>query len=129
MTHSTARCLCTGLSVVAIGAPLRVGICHCLDCQKHHGALFYAAAVFDADAVAIEGDVQSFEGRAFCPQCGGSVFARTGVEIEVHLGALDDPGVFTPTYELWCMRRAPWLPPFKGTTCYMRGRDGPIWQG
>jgi len=21
---------------------LRVGLCHCLDCRKHHGALFYA---------------------------------------------------------------------------------------
>ena len=39
-------CRCGNLRIKASGRPLRVGICHCLDCRKHHGALFYAAAVF-----------------------------------------------------------------------------------
>lgn len=30
---------------------------------------------------------------------------------------------FAPPHELWCIRRAPWLPPFEGTTCYDRERD------
>ena len=29
-------------------APERAGICHCMDCRKHHGAPFYAAAIFCA---------------------------------------------------------------------------------
>ena len=43
-------CLCGDLRVEAAGPPLRVGLCHCLDCRKHHGALFYAAAIFPAAA-------------------------------------------------------------------------------
>ncbi|WP_299731520.1 GFA family protein [uncultured Tateyamaria sp.] len=118
-----AGCLCGGLRLTATGTPKRVGICHCLDCRKHHGAAFYAAAVFDAAAVDITGPAQSYEGRAFCARCGSSVFARSADEIEVHLGAMDDPNALVPTYELWCIRRAPWLAPFAGTTCYERGRD------
>lgn len=129
MVRSTARCLCGGLTVVATGAPLRVGICHCLDCQRHHGAPFYAAAVFDAGDVEVSGDVRDYQGRAFCPHCGSSVFARTGTEIEVHLGALDDPDRFKPTYELWCIRRVPWLAPFPATTCFERGRDTDVDRG
>jgi hypothetical protein len=84
---------------------LRVGLCHCLDCHKHHGALFYAAAMFEAAAVTVTGETAQYEGRHFCPRCGSSVFARTGDEIELHLGALDTPDAFTPEYELWCVRR------------------------
>jgi hypothetical protein len=35
---------------VASGLPYRVGLCHCLDCRKHHGALFSASAMFPEDA-------------------------------------------------------------------------------
>ncbi|PJE31860.1 Uncharacterized conserved protein [Pseudooceanicola antarcticus] len=112
MAQHPASCLCGALRLVAHGAPLRVGLCHCLDCRKHHGALFYAAAVFPADRVEITGDSRAYEGRHFCPTCGSSVFARTGDEVELHLGALDSPSVFAPDYELWTSRREAWLPPF-----------------
>lgn len=114
MERFTGGCLCGNVRFVASGPPDRVGICHCLECRKHHGAVFYAAAIFPEDAVVIEGDVQSYQGRFFCPRCGSSVFARTGNEIEVHLGALDAPSQLTPTYECWATRRETWLPPFPG---------------
>ncbi len=110
--HYTAGCLCGAVRLVAKGAPLRVGICHCLDCRKHHGALFYAAAVFAEGAVAVTGETASYEGRHFCPRCGSSVFARTGREIELHLGALDATDQLKPEYELWAQRREGWLPEF-----------------
>ena len=78
-----AGCLCGAVRLVAHGAPLRVGICHCLDCRKHHGALFYAAAVFADGSVSISGETASYKGRHFCPRCGSSVFARSGGEIEL----------------------------------------------
>ena len=43
---------------------------------------------------------------------------------EVHLGALDGPDAFVPTYELWCVRREGWLPDFPGTVRFDRDRDG-----
>ena len=56
MTAFTGGCLCGAVRLRATGQPYRVGLCHCLDCRKHHGALFYAAAIFPQDAVAIEGE-------------------------------------------------------------------------
>ena len=64
----TGGCLCGDVRIVASGQPYRVGICHCLDCRKHHGALFFAAAIFPEDAVAIEGEVGDYRGRCFCPR-------------------------------------------------------------
>jgi hypothetical protein len=116
-------CRCGAVRFVASGAPDRVGLCHCMDCRKHHGALFYAAANFPQDAVAISGVTRSYEGRHFCPTCGSPVFARSGDEVEVHLGALDAPDQLTPTYELWCKRREAWLPEFPGMTRFEADRD------
>lgn len=115
-------CLCAAVRFVATGSPNRVGICHCLDCRKHHGALFYAAAIFHKGSVELSGKTTSFDGRHFCPTCGSSVFACTGEEVEIHVGALDLPNQFTPTYELWCERRETWLPPFENTMKLARDR-------
>lgn len=123
MDRFTGGCLCGKVQFVATGPPHRVGVCHCLDCRKHHGALFYAAAVFPQEAVAIEGETASFEGRFFCPNCGSSVFARTEDEIEVHLGSLDVPHTLKPTYECWVDRREDWLPRFSNTKRYKRNRS------
>ena len=70
MKTYTGGCLCGDVRVVAVGEPDRVGICHCMDCRKHHGALFHASAIFDEGAVTIEGEVRGYRGRFFCPTCG-----------------------------------------------------------
>jgi hypothetical protein len=119
----TGGCLCGDVRLEASGRPYRVGICHCLDCRKHHGALFFAAAIFPQDAVAIAGETRGFRGRHFCPRCGSSVFARFGDEIEVHLGTLDAPDQLVPTYENWIVRRESWLPPFPLAHHYERDRE------
>lgn len=123
MARFTGSCLCGDIRLTAIGNPYRVGLCHCFDCRKHHGALFYAAAIFPEDAVTIIGETRGYAGRFFCPRCGSSVFARSDDEIEVHLGSLDTADQFTPTYENWTLRREAWLPPFPGTTLYHRDRE------
>ena len=113
MDRFTGGCLCGNVRLVASGLPYRVGLCHCLDCRKHHGALFYASAVFPQDAVTIDGETRDYAGRFFCPRCGSSVFARSADEIEVNLGSLDAPDQLIPTYESWIVRRESWLPPFR----------------
>lgn len=124
MAEVTGGCLCGAVRLVAVGEPYRVGVCHCLDCRKHHGALFHASAIFPADAVTITGETQAYQGRHFCPRCGSSVFSVSGDEVEVNLGALDAPDQFRPTYELWTIRREAWLPAFPGTRRYERDREG-----
>jgi hypothetical protein len=123
MNRFTGGCLCGDVRFVASGRPDRVGLCHCLDCRKHHGALFHASAVFPADAVTIEGRTGDYAGRCFCPRCGSSVFSRTGDDVEVNLGSLDAPDQLQPSYELWTVRRESWLPPFPGMRRYERDRD------
>lgn len=118
-------CLCGAVRVVAVGEPTRVGLCHCLDCRKHSGSLFFAAAIFPERAVRVSGETKAYRHRGsspdaplasgeryFCPTCGSSVFGRWGGEVDLHLGALDAPDQFTPTYELWTVRREAWLPDF-----------------
>ena len=123
MTRFTGGCLCGAVRIEAEGAPDRVGICHCLDCRKHHGALFYAAAVFADVAVTVSGKTHAYQGRHFCPRCGSSVFARTGDETEVHLGALDAPDQLAPDYECWTERREAWLPEFPVKALFARDRE------
>jgi hypothetical protein len=79
--------------------------------------------VFPEEAVTIEGERREYQGRFFCPRCGSSVFARSGDEIEVHLGALDPPLPFMPSYESWILRREPWFPPFPLTRRYAKNRN------
>jgi hypothetical protein len=84
-----------------------------MDCRKHHGALFHASAVFPEDAVAVHGVTRSWQGRHFCARCGSPVFAVSGDEINVNLGALDSPDELIPTYELWTVRRESCCQPFR----------------
>lgn len=123
MDDVTGGCLCGAVRLSARGRPYRTGLCHCLDCRKHHGALFHASAIFPADAVTIDGETSQYRGRHFCPRCGSSVFAVSADEVEVSLGALDAPDQFTPTYELWTVRREGWLPPFPLKHHFGRDRE------
>lgn len=122
MDPVTGGCLCGAVRYAVSGHPYRVGLCHCLDCRKHHGAPFYAAAVFPQEAVRIEGETRDHAGRHYCPRCGSSVFARTGDEIEIYLGSLDAPDRFVPTYESWTLRRESWLSPLPQARQYDRDR-------
>lgn len=124
MRETQSGCLCGEVRLQVVGAPYRVGVCHCLDCRKHHGALFFAAAIFPEASVQIEGETRAYKGRHFCPRCGSSVFAKFGDEVEVHLGSFDNPDQYVPTYENWVIRRESWLPPFAVAKHYDRDREG-----
>ena len=117
-------CLCGTVRLEIIGEPFRVGICHCLDCRKHHGAVFHTFAVFPGEAVTVIGTTADYRGRHFCSACGSSLFARSGDEIEIPAGILDTPNQLTPTYESWVCRRENWLPPFEVARRYVRDREG-----
>ncbi|MDP9838099.1 hypothetical protein J2T09_002859 [Neorhizobium huautlense] len=125
MTQVTGGCRCGNIRIIASGEPYRVGICHCFDCRKQHGALFHASAIFPENAVTVEGETRDYQGRHFCPHCGSQVFGRSDDEIEVNLGTLDEINRFQPTYELWTIRREDWLPEFPVTRRYERDREGP----
>lgn len=118
----TGGCLCGKVRITATGAPYRVGLCHCLDCRKHHGALFHASAIFPQESVTVTGETNSYQGRHFCPACGSSIYGHSDDEIEINIGIFDAPDQFAPTYELWTIRRENWLPPFPLKHSYEKDR-------
>ena len=123
MDEFEGGCLCGAVRLKATGRPYRVGLCHCIDCRKHSGALFHASAIFPEEAVEVLGETSDYQGRHFCPRCGSSVFGVSGDEIEVNLGALDTINEFQPTYELWTIRREAWLLPLPFERHYPGDRD------
>jgi hypothetical protein len=118
MVHK-GGCACGKVRFEASGTPYRVGVCHCLTCRKAHGAPFNFYAVFPIDAVTVSGEVTAFASsehsqRYSCASCGAPVYSTWGRDDEFYLYpcSFDEPGLFAPTYELWTIRREPWLPEF-----------------
>lgn len=123
-------CNCGKVRYELTGEPLRVGLCHCETCRKFSGSAFSHYGVWPKEAVTISGDVACWEVRAgedrFCATCGASLFLWTADsdEIEVKLGTLDGPpNRLPPAYELWVVRREPWLGPLAGTEEWERDRN------
>jgi hypothetical protein len=122
----TGGCACGQLTFRASGEPRRVGLCHCMTCRKIGGSPFGAFVIFKADQVTVEGRSESWPAsdtsRYFCPNCGSRVFSRSDDEIEIGMGAFDEPNLFEPTYELWTIRREHWLKT-DGLVAYEGNRD------
>lgn len=121
MTTKTAACSCGQLRVICEGAPLRVSLCHCLECQKRTGSLFGVAARFACEHVTIEGRATKYQRRGddghlvsshFCPDCGSTVWWELDVQpgvVAVAVGAFADPDFPMPARSVYQHRRHRWL--------------------
>lgn len=122
MTARTASCRCGQLRATATGEPVRVSVCHCLNCQKRSGSAFAAQVRFRADQVRIEGRSSTHVMTAgsgnsathhFCPDCGSDVtyvnHGKFDGLIAIPLGAFDDPFAFTPAFSVWEKRKHDWV--------------------
>jgi len=122
MTIRDARCACGALTAQAEGDPVRLSVCHCLDCKRRSGSAFSWNATYDADRVAIAGESQTYRRgsddgywvrQSFCPQCSVTVFyeieQRPGM-ISIPAGAFADPAFPSPTIEVYEDRACFWLP-------------------
>jgi hypothetical protein len=108
-----AECSCGQLSATCSGEPLRVSVCHCLNCQRRSGSAFSFNARFAEASVTIEGRASEFvligdEGSratfSFCPQCGATVYYRIAQMpglIAVPVGAFADPSFPPPTVSVY----------------------------
>jgi len=116
-----ASCRCSQLRAECEGAPLRVSICHCTECQRRTGSAFSAQARFSADAVNLVGAFQTFERVAdsgnrltyrFCPSCGSTIAYQIDAwpdVIAVPIGAFEDEDFPDPVYSIYESRMRPWL--------------------
>ncbi|MCI0429141.1 MAG: GFA family protein, partial [Rhodospirillales bacterium] len=109
MTTRRASCCCGQLRLTCEGEPVRVSICHCLECQRRTGSVFGTQARFErAQVTAIEGRAAQYvrvgdEGNAitfhFCRECGSTVYwVLSGAPdlVAVAVGAFADPGFPAP---------------------------------
>lgn len=121
MVERTALCQCGQLKAVCEGDPVRVSVCHCLDCQRRSGSAFAAQARWPKERVRIEGERREWsrvgdEGGGadfrFCPRCGSTVFYTNRSMpdlIAVAVGALADPSLPLPAYSVYEGRKHPWV--------------------
>jgi hypothetical protein len=110
-------CSCGAVRFTLTGEPVKVGNCHCMECRKATGAVFFAYADWPRAAFTCTGEAREFEGRSFCATCGTRLFHLNTDWVEVALGALDDgPGDLVPTVEGWIKRRELWLAPVAGAS-------------
>ena len=120
MTTRLAACSCGQLRLTCEGDPVRVSICHCLECQKRTGGIFGVQARFPRDRVTIEGRAAQWTRLGdsgapntfnFCPVCASTVYWEFSVPpafVAVAVGAFADPGFPPPHVSVYEERRHPW---------------------
>ena len=120
MTTRIASCSCGQLRLTCEGEPVRISICHCLECQKRTGGVFGTQARFPREAVTIEGRAATWSrigdsGQAatfsFCPVCASTVYwepAGLPGFVTVAVGAFADPSFPPPRVSVYEERRHPW---------------------
>ena len=121
MTTRTASCSCGQLSVTCEGEPVRISVCHCLNCKRRSGSAFAAQARFPISDVVISGEARTFEligdsGNGatfhFCATCGATVyyFGRPHHDlIAIPIGAFADPTFPPPHYSVYEGRMHSWV--------------------
>ena len=118
----TAACRCGQLRARVVGDPVRVSVCHCLDCQKRTGSAFSAQARWPEARVELDGLSKTWTHRAdsgnrithhFCPNCGSTVHYRIEGKFDglvaIPLGAFDDPYFLRPAFSVWEARKHDWV--------------------
>jgi hypothetical protein len=121
MTVRIATCSCGSLQAKVVADPLRVSVCHCLECQRRTGSVFGAQARFDRAAVTVSGDATEYvrtgdEGARitfrFCPRCGSTVYYTIDDmpdSIAIPVGAFADPSFPPPTRSVYGNRMHSWV--------------------
>lgn len=120
MTGRNASCSCGQLRLTCEGEPVRISMCHCLECQKRTGSVFGTQARFPREHVTIEGEASRWTRRGdsggeatfgFCPVCGSTVYWEPGGMpdfISVAVGAFADPNFPPPYVSVYEERQHPW---------------------
>jgi hypothetical protein len=121
MPTRTAACSCGQLRVTCTGEPVRLSMCHCLECQKRTGSPFGVQARFDRRQVTAEGAATEFERVGdegnritfrFCPVCGATVYWTLGSLpdlVAVAVGNFADPDFPAPRVSVYESRRHSWV--------------------
>ena len=104
------------------GEPIMVHNCHCRLCQKQTGSTSVVNAFFEADRVALKGELTEHEfkggsGRPHticrCKACGTALWSYYGrlgrLSYGVRAGTFDDPDSVTPDVVVFTESKMPWV--------------------
>jgi hypothetical protein len=120
MIERLATCRCGQLRALCKGEPVRVSVCHCLDCQRRTGSAFAAQARWPDEHVEVIGESKTWVRTAdsghratyrFCPDCGSTVaYVIEGWPglTAVPLGAFADPAFPAPKFSVYEHRKHAW---------------------
>jgi hypothetical protein len=121
MKIRTNRCSCGQLQVTVRGEPVRISICHCLECQRRTGSVYGVQARFPRDAVSVEGNSSEYRRVAesghgvsmhFCPECGSTVYYfldQVPGFVGVPVGGFADAEFPAPTISIYESYRHHWV--------------------
>jgi hypothetical protein len=121
MTTRTATCRCGQFTATVTGEPVRISVCHCLNCQKRSGSAFAAQARWPDDQVTFAGDSREWSTTGdsggtgtfrFCPICGSTVSYRIDMMpglAAIAIGAFADPDFPPPGFSMYENRKHRWV--------------------
>jgi hypothetical protein len=116
-----ASCSCSAFTVECLGEPVRIGACHCTECQRRTGSVFGVAAYFPRDQVTFSGARKDYArgsdtGRRitnhFCPECGSTVAWDLELFpdlVAVAAGCFADPHLGAPQRGVWAKYKHDWV--------------------
>jgi hypothetical protein len=109
------------LQVKCKGDPVRISVCHCLNCQKRSGSSFAAQARWPDEHIELTGRFNTWTHQGdsgnpahfrLCPDCGSTVAyvadSMPGVTA-VAIGAFADPDFPAPEYSVYEGRKHTWV--------------------
>lgn len=119
----TGGCLCGKVSYVLEGDPIAVAVCHCSHCQRQGGGAFSVNMIAVSNQLTVSGELTTFNEmgekgdqvyvrRRFCSSCGSPIVSELALSegvIAVKVGTLDVKTGVTPTVEVWCTDKQPWV--------------------
>lgn len=105
----------------------RGSLCHCRMCQKQFGA-FYGPLIAAFGAVWTRGEPNWFQSsnkarRGFCANCGTPLAYEAGGEVELAIGAFDDPTVAAPSIQVNPNDKLPFVDGLPGLPTRGLGED------
>lgn len=116
-------CQCGAVRYVVTGEPMRIVVCHCLECRKQSASAFGVSVFFPRTSLRLTRGVPKFWSRptdsggtmecAFCPDCGSRLWHRRLVDpdtISVKGGSLDEAVDLASAIHIWTSRMLPGVP-------------------
>lgn len=118
----TGGCACGAVRYEVNGEALRIGVCHCKQCQRRTGSAFGMGCFFTKDGVKVtQGTTRAYERISdagnrvrfqFCTSCGSTVMWETEAlpqAFGIAGGTLDDTDWIEPKLHVWAKEAQSWF--------------------